>query len=203
MFFCSGIPLWGQKYTLKVPNSAPSVIGITETQKPFKGWGSVLAAATAVLSCLLCHLFSRTNPCRRADLFNYTQVNVWTAHLEAPARLKEKMRKSQVTMTCCFNAEQHQQSGTRAEDRPFVFVEMMCSPPIYEVPNHRDGENIPCEITIAPVCLLSLLSFFVTSPICIPPPFFPLLFFPHSNSASIHPTSPPTPRSCAVVQAEL
>lgn len=106
-------------------------------------------------------------------------------------------------MTCCFNAEQHQQSGTRAEDRPFVFVEVMCSPPIYEVPNHRDGENIPCEITIAPVCLLSLLSFFVTSPICIPPPFFPLLFFPHSNSASIHPTSPPTPRSCAVVQAEL
>lgn len=37
MFFCSGIPLRGQKYTLKVPNSTPSVIGITETQKPLKG----------------------------------------------------------------------------------------------------------------------------------------------------------------------
>lgn len=92
-------------------------------------------------------------------------------------------------MTCCFNAEQHQQSCTQTEDRPFVFVEMMCSPPIYEVPNHQDGENIPCEVTIASACFLSLVSFFVTSSICISPPFFPLLLFPHSNSASIHPTS--------------
>lgn len=48
------------------------------------------------MSAPLFVFFSYAYPSRQVDLFNYTQVNVWTERLKAPPIHKEKIVEKQI-----------------------------------------------------------------------------------------------------------